>query len=60
MLQRAIDGRPLRGAQFFEITVNPFSSLVAALAEPAAEVLDDFLARQDRLSDVIQNGVLGL
>ena len=60
MLQRPVDRRPLRRAQFFEVGVYPFSSLVAAFAEPAAEVLDDFLTRQDGLGDVIQHECLGL
>ncbi len=60
VLERAVDVGPLGGAQFLEIRVDAFPGLVAAFADPAAEVFDDFLARQDGLGDVIHHGFFGL
>ncbi len=60
MLQRAIETVPLGRAQLVEIAEDPLARLLAALAVAAAEVLDDLLAGEDGLGDVIQHGELGL
>ena len=49
MLQRAVNRIPLRRAQLVEIPVNSLASLRAALAVPAAQVLQYFRAREHGL-----------
>ena len=53
VLQRAVDGVALRGAQLVEVAVDPLARLQLALPVPAAQVARDVLSREDRLGDVV-------
>ena len=55
MLERSIDARALRRAHFLEVAVNTFARLGTALAV-AAEILDNFLTRENGFGDVVEHG----
>ena len=47
MLERTVDRVALRRAQFLEVFVDPFARRIVA------QVLDDFLARQNGFGNVV-------
>ena len=55
MLQRAVELVPLRRPQLVEVGVDPLARLRAAFAVAAAQILDDFLTRENRLGDLVEH-----
>ncbi len=57
MLQRPVHPVPLRGAKLVEVAVDALARLRLVVAVSAAQILDDFLAGENRLGEFVEHGL---
>ena len=55
MLERPVELVPLRRPELVEVAVDLLAGLRAAFTVVAAQVLENFLAREDSLRNVVQH-----